>query len=110
MKHLRIVFAALLIMGLFVGSASAAEGGDPKKSSLSTELSKMLSKLKVENVDTDETVYVSFLINNKKEIVVLSTSDSRLDTSIKYALNYKPVKSEEISVFKKYTLPITFNK
>ncbi len=108
MKNLKIVLAGLLLSVFTFGSAFAnGIDSNPKADELKIEMTDLLKDLDFTNLEAStETVYVNFLINNKKEIVVLSTSEEGLDETIKARLNYKTVKTENISMFKKYTLPV----
>ena len=38
-------------------------------------------------------IYITFMLNNDNEIVVMSTSDKSLDAKIKNTLNYQEIKS-----------------
>lgn len=55
-------------------------------------------------------VLVKFILNDNKEIMVLSTSHSELDGWLKSKLNFTIVDTQELEAFEKYTLPIVFNK
>jgi len=49
------------------------------------------------------------MINNNDELVVLDTGDSKLDDTIKSALNYREVNSDGLKHFSVYVVPVTFD-
>ena len=56
----------------------------------------------------NKTIKVHFMITTKNEIVVLRTNDDDLDDRIKFGLNYKELKNQDLEVNKVYILPVSF--
>ena len=63
----------------------------------------------IENLD-EGMIYIDFMLNDKSEIIVLSTSNENLDLTLKSVLNYKTLKSSELDYYKKYTVPVRIVK
>jgi len=61
-------------------------------------------------VERSSVVYIDFMINEKAEIIVLSTSEKELDHALKSRLNYKTLKAGDLEYFKKYTIPVRIDK
>ena len=61
-------------------------------------------------VDQSSVVYIDFMINEKAEIIVLSTSNKSLDQTLKSRLNYKTLTAGDLEYFKKYTIPVRIDK
>ena len=53
---------------------------------------------------------VTFQVNAKNEITVISTDSDDFDSNLKSVLNYKKLKSSDMSIGKTYTLPIKLTK
>lgn len=111
MKIQKSLIFSLLLVGLF--SFTSMTAGTPFKNT-NTSLSKVFKKY-LKNVDVkdfnmkSETILIDFMINEKAEIIVLSTSEKVLDDTLKSKLNYKTIETGgELEFFKKYTVPVTF--
>jgi len=48
------------------------------------------------------------MINERNEIIVLSTNNAELDETIKQALNYDKIEEKELKPFEIYIVPVTF--
>ncbi|MBT8191290.1 MAG: hypothetical protein HKN67_00685 [Saprospiraceae bacterium] len=99
------VMAAFLTTTAF--SASTYDEGP---NSVNKQFQKLLKGLKFENIENSQTVYVDFMINEKSEIIVLSTNSKDMDNSLKSRLNYKTLEAENLDLFTRYTVPISFKK
>lgn len=55
-------------------------------------------------------VLVDFILNEKGEFMILSTSNSEFDKWLKSRLNYKRIAAKELQTLKKYTLPLVFER
>jgi len=55
-----------------------------------------------------KTLKIRLMLNERNEIIVLSTNNQRLDKQIKGALNYSKIDQENLVAFKVYILPVTF--
>jgi hypothetical protein len=116
MKIQKSLVFSLLLVGLFSFSSLTAHSSVDKTSPLEKSLksiSKVLQKnLKTVNLDNYETssktVMIEFMINERAEMIVLSTSEKSLDATLKAKLNYKTIESGSLEYFKKYTIPVTF--
>ena len=97
----------LVFVTLFAVTTLSAKEIDPIiKSKLSTEIHLMIKDLKFEDM-SKEKFFVNFIVNLQGEILVTSTSNSKIDDRIKNVLNYKKVKVEGITPYEVYTLPVT---
>ena len=56
----------------------------------------------------DLTIKIKFMVNEDSELIVLSTGESKFDSKIKGALNYKSVDNEGLEQYKVYILPVRF--
>ena len=77
-----------------------------------TDIQEKVKKV-LTNFDFDElkgqTLKIRFMLNDKDEIIVVSTNDEKLDDRIKSALNYTKVDRENLSHFEVYILPVRFD-
>lgn len=103
-----ILFTALFAMVL--GTATANTNPE-SKTSARKEIKTMIQKANLtEAIKEDVTVNVTFMVNAKNEIIVMSTDQENLDTRIKSTLNYKKLKSSDVKVNSTYTLPVILKK
>jgi hypothetical protein len=98
-----------ILFAFVLGSASAST--NPTKESARTEIKEMIVNAKItQDLTAEIKVNVSFQINVKNEIIVISTDNDDFDTSLKSVLNYQKLKSSDICIGKTYTLPIRLTK
>lgn len=84
-----IIFSALLTLSFFSMSALNTGIDDPKKD-LQEQLSELVMNSDIlKSVEEDAHMLVTFTINNKGELVILSTDNPDWDIAVKSALNYK---------------------
>ncbi len=100
--------ALLCSLNLSASSVGTPENGNP--SSISEQVQKYLQKIDLKNLDEEKTVLVDFMLNDRGEILILSTSDKTMDKTIKSSLNYKTVENHNLNLNSTYTLPIKFRK
>lgn len=99
-----------LILFAFVSTATfAVESVAKDPTSVNEQIHKILKGVDMESLDEDM-IYIDFMLNDKAEIIVLSTSSENLDLTLKSVLNYKTLKSSELDFYKKYTVPVRINK
>lgn len=97
----------LMFVALFTVTALSAKEIDPIiKSKLSAEIHFMIKDLKFEDM-SKEKFFVNFIVNPQGEILVTSTSNQKIDDTIKSVLNYRKVKVEGITPYEVYTLPVS---
>ena len=102
-----ILFAALFT--LVLGTASA--NTNPETNTARNEIKTLIQKADfASNLKNDMTVNVTFMVNAKNEIIIMSTDQEELDSSIKSTLNYKKLKSSDMKVNMTYTLPVVLKK
>ena len=112
MKNLKVLIAAITLT-LFSTSTAFAITETTAKNNLRTEMVSLLgdkSNLELENETLKANV--SFMINEKNQVVILSV-DSRnenIDTYVKSKLNYKKVKASGITKGKVYIMPLKIKK
>ncbi|MFT4534003.1 MAG: hypothetical protein ACJA1A_002496 [Saprospiraceae bacterium] len=98
-----------ILFAFVLGTASAST--DPTVKSARTEIKEMIVKAEItKDLKAETTVNVTFQVNAKNEIIVISTDSDDLDASLKAVLNYKKLKSSDISIGITYTLPIKLTK
>jgi len=110
MKLKQILFSGLFLA--IVASSSFAAGDFYRPTTnLEKKVKKELSKIDFDYSELNgETLKIRFTVNEKSEIIVLSTDNSNLDATIKGALNYDKIESGELKPFEIYILPVTFEK
>ena len=87
-------------------SVVAMAGNSPDKVSIKS-LKSHLEKVDFTQYVSQETkVFISFMINDKSEIVIMSTSNRELDSVLKSAVNYKKIEGDDFESNKLYTLPL----
>jgi len=111
MKKISFVFAAALLLS--AGNVFATEGPSPfdnPKAKICTQIESLLEEHNGFNLgEADElSAVVRFMLNDDKEIVVLSvdTQDERLERFVKSRLNYEKVADQNLKVGKAYKVPV----
>ncbi len=108
---MRITKSLLLsaLFALVLGTASA--NTNPEISTARKEIKTMIQKANLTSeIENDLTVNVTFMVNAKNEIIIMSTDKRELDSSIKSTLNYKKLKSSDMKSNVTYTLPVVLIK
>lgn len=113
MRNLKSIIAILLFSFTITFSANASEK-DPSKvtTELRSEIVNILGNKIPLEVDSSSSAEVSFMINNKNELVVISV-DSNLtlfNVFVKEKLNYKKIATKGIQKGEIYKMPIKINK
>ena len=105
------LFSFLFVAFLsFAATASTPYSPEKDKSSTVTkQISKLLKGI-AKQVDESQTIHIDFMLNDKSEIIVVSTDSNKLDATIKSKLNYKAIESGSLENFKTYTVPVTIKK
>ena len=110
MKKLAVLFFgfAMSVTTLFANN-DLEKGKEEARATLRTEIIKLLGNYRVEETTTAE---VSFMINRKGEIVVLSVESENedLENYVKAALNYQSVEKTIAKRMKVYKLPLKMVK
>jgi len=97
------------LFALILGTASAST--NPETNSARNEIKNLIEKADIaDNIEVDIIVKVNFMVNSNNEIIIISTDQKNLDSSIKSALNYKKLNSSDIKVNMNYTLPVSLKK
>jgi hypothetical protein len=97
------------LFALILGTATAST--NPETNSARFEIKKLIEKANIaSDLKKDVTVNVTFMVNGKNEIIILSTDEKNLDSRIKSTLNYKKLKSSDMKVNVTYTLPVVLKK
>ena len=99
---LSVLFLSIFSLGLMANPAPVKPAQSVEK-----QIFNYLKGMKFEKADI---VYVDFMVNDKAEIIVLSTSEKSLDVNLKSRLNYKKINAGNLDLMKKYTVPIRFKK
>lgn len=111
MRKFSLVIAAALLLS--AGNVFATEGAPVVKSpevKICAQIESLLEEHNGFNLgDSDElSAVVRFMLNDQKEIVVLSveTEDERLENFVKARLNYEKVADQNLKEGKTYRVPI----
>ena len=103
---------SILMTALFafiLGTVSAST--EPETNSARYEIKKLIEKANLtSDIKGDITVNVTFMVNGKNELIIMSTDKKKLDSRIKSTLNYKKLKSSDMKVNTTYTLPVVLKK
>lgn len=105
MKISKILFAFTIAVLSFTSVKAAGDPITQTPKEIQTLLQKSLAGSEVE-----AKVFITFMLNNSNEIVVISTSDKTLDFRIKNALNYQTIKTTDLEKGKKYVVPFTIKR
>jgi len=108
---MRVTKSILLsaLFALVIGTASA--NTNPNTNTARNEIKTLIQKSNLaDDLQNDVTVNVTFMVNAKNEIIIMSTDQDKLDRSIKSTLNYKKLKSSDMKVNVTYTLPVVLKK
>jgi hypothetical protein len=113
MRNLKSIIA-ILLFSLSISFSSNAIEKDPSKvtSELRSEIINILGNKILLELNTSSTAEVSFMINNKNELVIISV-DSNLNefnSFVKNKLNYKKITTKGIQKGEIYKMPIKINK
>jgi hypothetical protein len=112
MKNLKTVIAILAISLSTIFSTTASEK-EPSKitKKLRTEIVSLIGDKIELDLKKECSAEVSFMINNKNEIVVISvdSKENKLTSYIKSKLNYKKLVVEGTKVGEIYIMPIKIN-
>ena len=101
-------FLSLTLVCTFVVSSIANPILKPIKA-LEIKIKSELEKIDLDYKELNgQTVKIRFMLNEKKEILVLSTDQESLDDKVKAVLNYDKVSDVNLSPFKVYVVPVTF--
>jgi uncharacterized membrane-anchored protein YitT (DUF2179 family) len=103
-----ITFSLLISSFAFANPNTSLEPTESTKT-VTTKIMSIIQNLDINfNKLESKTVKVKFIINESDELIVLSTTNSDLDRTLKNALNYTEVSSSDIKYNKVYILPVTF--
>ena len=100
---------SLVLFGLFASASFANTPVNKEPVAINKQFYKLLKGVEAE-IDNSKLIYIDFMVNEKAEILVLSTSDRNLDKLLKSRLNYKTLKAGELEYYKKYTIPVRIDK
>ncbi len=106
-------FKAFFLSSIFLfaiaGSAFANNADLTPSKDLARKIKSELSKVDLDYTQLNgETLKIRFMINERQEIIVLSTDNKKLDNTIKDALNYDRLEGKELEPFEVYVVPVTF--
>jgi len=111
MRKISLVFAAALLLS--AGNVLASEGpsnSENPKAKISTQIESLLEESNGFNLGEANqlTAVVRFMLNDEKQIVVLSvdTQDERLELFVKARLNYEKVSDQNLKKGKAYKIPV----
>ena len=102
-----LLFSALFAFVLGTASANT----NPENTTARKEIKTWIQKADLAStIEEDVTVYVTFMVNEKNEVIVTSTNQENLDKTIKSVLNYKKLESTDMQINQAYTLPVVLKK
>lgn len=112
MRKLKSIIAIIAISLATTFSTNATEKESSKiNKELRTELVSMLGKKIRVEVKEATTAEISFMVNNKNEVVIISV-DSRVDefnSMVKNKLNYKKINVKGVKKGEIYRIPVKIN-
>lgn len=100
---------SLILFGLFSVITYANTTVDKEPEAINVQFYKLLKGVEAQ-LDKSDVIYIDFMVNEKSEIIVLSTSTPKLDQALKSRLNYKTLEAGNLEYFKKYTIPVRIDK
>lgn len=111
MKNLRtfITIIALSLTTVFYASEKKPiEKTNSENKALRTEMSSLIGNKIPLKIKKSTTAEISFIVNNKKEIVVLSVDSkvSELNNYLKNKLNYKKITTKGVKKGEIYKIPL----
>ena len=113
MKNLKVFISAMMLT-LFVGATAFASTPTKTahKNQLRAELVKLMGSLEEFDEETNLTAFVSFIVNDQNEVVVISvdSKNTRVDAIVKGKLNYKKVVANGIERGEVYIMPLKIEK
>ena len=104
MTFRKIVFSLGLATLMAVGSATAATPAGPTDTPITVtkDIQALIKGLDLDITKIDDTtIKVKFMVNGDDELIVIST-DSAMDSTLKEALNYKQVDASGLKPYKVY--------
>lgn len=105
MKTLKFLICQVLFI-VFI-STVAGISGNIKSNTEAIQIQSILSKIDFKRYTLlPSTFNVSFMINGKNELLIVSTNNRELDEVIKSNLNYKQIAVETLEYHKVYTIPV----
>ena len=115
MKKLIQSLGFLFLFNLFSTMPAKANpiNNYPYVKTLRTEIMALIKKPDLRTLNKqEETVKLSFLVNSKKEVVVIdaATESEFLEDYIKENLNYQQIKTEYVQLNKIYHIKLVFKK
>lgn len=82
-----------------------------KPSDIKSQISKILMHADFDlQGEEDQVLNIKFMVNNRNEIVVLTTDQSEYDAQVKNALNYRKLIGEGIAITKPYQITVKIVK
>jgi hypothetical protein len=111
MRNLKSIIAILAISLSTVFSANATETNSSKTKELRAEIVSILGNTISLEIKKTSTAEISFMINNKNEIVIISVNSkiNKLNSIIKRKLNYKKVDVKGTKKGEIYKMPLKIN-
>tara|TARA_Y100000385_G_scaffold8564_1_gene9013 strand:- start:57 stop:392 length:336 start_codon:yes stop_codon:yes gene_type:complete len=107
--NFKAFFLSSLFLFAIAGSAFANNADLTPSKDLAKKIQTELSRVDLDYTQLNgETLKIRFMINERQEIIVLSTDNKKLDNTIKDALNYDRLESKELKPFEVYVVPVTF--
>ena len=105
----KVIFALLFVS---VSTMSFAFTVNPTKTDVAELRTEILSLIGTPplNGSLEEKVEIQFTVNSQNEVVIISTNNEKLDSYIKFKLNYKHLETTDIVVNERYTLPLLVRK
>lgn len=115
MKKLKLITLSFALLAGSLAFASNVE--TDTKTEIRNQIISLLNKTEI-NIESDQLLAnVSFMLNEKSELVIISvrskndeTTNTVIDTYIKKHLNYKKVKVNQLKVGKVYEMPFKIVK
>lgn len=104
-----LVLFAVAITSAFSLPTSVVNSPDK---SVNLEIAQLIMKIdfNTEEIVPGTVAKLKFMVNEKNEVIVLTTGNELLDSTLKSALNYKTISASDLETYKVYVVPISFKK
>jgi len=110
--NLKKSFLSLALAATFTATTIAApiNEGANNTVTVTQDIKSLIKNLDLDYSKIDDTtIKVKFMVNEDDELIVIGT-DSKMDNTIKHALNYKQVDATGLKPFSVYVVPVKFEE
>ena len=111
MKQIKRVFLSLMLLAVCTLTSFATNPESQITQEMASEISEILNDVDSDFIQDEETkVKLTFVVNEKNEMVVISTSSKNYDRFLKAKLNYHRISSDNAEQNHIYEVDVVFRK